>query len=114
MAFHSQEELTVFLFNTIADRAKARIKEELGEDILEFPEMQKEELLSAAEDLTEALWPKFETCLYGDVAGGTCALRATADDPPPMAVQLREAVLKIKELETIIEGYEMDKHAYNS
>jgi hypothetical protein len=39
-----------------------------------------------------------EPCLYADVANGGCALRATADSPPPTAVQFRELVMENQRL----------------
>ncbi len=44
-----------------------------------------------------------EPCLYADVADGGCALRATADSPPPTSVQLRTLLDTIAEQEAEIE-----------
>lgn len=35
----------------------------------------------------------YRPCLFADIDHGNCALRATADSPPPTAVQLRELVI---------------------
>lgn len=53
-------------------------------------------LLSALERITQL---EAEACLYADVADGGCALRATADSPPPTAVQQRESLYRIRDLE---------------
>lgn len=40
-----------------------------------------------------------DRCLYADVAGEDgCALRATADSPPPTTIQIRELVLENRRL----------------